>query len=793
MQASCLSAAALRCHTMIVRDAMRFSYCLSFCALIVSCSAMMEQPALAQLAVARLDAIVPAGGKQGSQVEVSLAGLDLDGVSQLQFSHPGITATQKTQEKNGKPVPVKNEFVVNIAADVPVGTYEARSTGDYGISSPRAFVVSDRPEVVEKEPNDSVQQAMPVEMESVINGVIKPSDFDYFRFQASQGERIIIQCDAEKIDSYWEPVLTLYNAQGQQLLVNGDTTFRTRVIDFTVPESGEYILRVNDMLYAEARYVGVRNKPWLYRFTLTRGAYVDFVYPPTGMPGSTGKYYLYGRNLPKGEIVAEATIDGKPLERQAVEITLPQSVKVSESIDTFLQLRYASMVAAPSPSTQVFAYRLPTTQYTCNPVFISLATAPLVAEQEPNNVKDSAQSLNVPCEVYGQFAQVEDRDYFQFDASKDQVFQIEVISQRLGIATDPFLVIEHLQSDGKIKELASVDDQDLAGISRQQRATDPGRYSYNTRTDDPAYRFVAPADGTYRVLVRDMYYQTRGDQRFLYRLSIREEQPDFEVITTTHYPEDLRPQNRNREPWSTLLRRGGTERFDVLALRTDGFDGAIEVNVDGLPDGVTCTGTVLPPGESAATMVLRASQDVKPWQGAIRVTATAIAGGESRTKTSWQSAVVSLGRTARFIPRARRTHQTVLSVTDEQAPCLVEIGEENVITAVAGEAIKIPVKVTRYGDFKSSIQLNAVALPQNIKTKPVNIPASKTSAEVDLTINKKATLGRQNVLFEVKTSVDYIRDKSNPKAKPSKITMYTPATQILLDITPPAEKAAEKK
>ena len=88
--------------------------------------------AFAQLPTAQISSVFPPGGKQGSAVEVSVAGTDLDELEKLVFNHPGLSAAQKmtaATELQPKPQPVPNQFVVKIAADVPPGIYEVRAAG----------------------------------------------------------------------------------------------------------------------------------------------------------------------------------------------------------------------------------------------------------------------------------------------------------------------------------------------------------------------------------------------------------------------------------------------------------------------------------------------------------------------------------------------------------------------------------------------------------------------------------------------------------------------------------------
>src|SRR2546421_11348430 len=74
----------------------------------------------AELPLARLTAVFPAGAQAGSTIEVTLTGQDLDDVTQLYFAHSGITAKPKTTPA-GAPEPGK--FFVTVDASVPPGLY----------------------------------------------------------------------------------------------------------------------------------------------------------------------------------------------------------------------------------------------------------------------------------------------------------------------------------------------------------------------------------------------------------------------------------------------------------------------------------------------------------------------------------------------------------------------------------------------------------------------------------------------------------------------------------------------
>ncbi|MBI2948341.1 MAG: hypothetical protein HYY23_11910, partial [Verrucomicrobia bacterium] len=122
----------------------------------------------AQLPVARLSTIFPPGGKAGSNVEVSVSGVDLDDAAEIRFSEKGIEAKPKMSEGALHPEP--NKFLLTIASNVPPGIYEARIVCRFGISNPRLFAVSDRPESNEPSNNQASASAAELVLDTIGNG-----------------------------------------------------------------------------------------------------------------------------------------------------------------------------------------------------------------------------------------------------------------------------------------------------------------------------------------------------------------------------------------------------------------------------------------------------------------------------------------------------------------------------------------------------------------------------------------------------------------------------------------------
>ena len=70
---------------------------------------------------------------------------------------------------------------------------------------------------------------------------------------------------------------------------------------------------------------------------------------------------------------------------------------------------------------------------------------------------------------------------------------------------------------------------------------------------------------------------------------IRKAAPDFALVAWALHME-LRNGDRNAVSKPIALRGGATMALEVVAFRRDGFDGDIELAMDGLPEGVTAHG-----------------------------------------------------------------------------------------------------------------------------------------------------------------------------------------------------------
>ncbi len=700
----------------------------------------------AQLPVARLNTVFPAGGKQGTTFEATITGTDLELANKLLFTHPGITATLKTRDPvpfEQGPQPIPNTFVVKIDASVPPGWYEARAVGKFGISDSRAFLVDDLAEAAEKEPNNTRDTATVVQVGAVVNGQMNAgADVDYLKFSAKAGQRLTIDCWASRIDSRLEPILAVLDAAGRELAGATNTIYRDATIDFIVPADGDYYVRLYDAVYGGS-------PEYFYRLSISAKPYIEYVLPNAGLPGTTGTFVLYGRNLPGG-MNAGVVLDGKPLQKLSVQIAVPGGADAQ-------RLSGGTLLEPSSASIDGFEYRLKSPAGVSNPVMIGFATAPIVLEQEPNG-PDKPQKITVPCEFVGQSQVRLDKDVVVFDAKAGELYWLEMVSQRQGASLDPQFSLERVttEKDGK-QTFTAISSQ----VDDNPTMATIGGVTFSTRCDDPSFRFAVPADGTYRVLIGDLY--NRGNPRFVYRLAIRKESPDFRLAAIAHFPVD--PQQQLVNPWSALLRRGGSEDLRVYAFRRDGFNDNIEVSVEGLPPGVTCPSVTLGPGQNAAPLVLTAAENAAEWAGIIRIVGKATVNGQPLVREARGGTVIWPGQQNQA-PPSRVSRDIALAVTaTETASFQVNVGDGKVLETYRAGKLEIPIKAVRRNNFTGNLQLNAAVPPlHNIQIAALALAGNAADGKLSVNIPANVPPGTYTFSLVAQTQVQYARNADLAKA-----------------------------
>ncbi len=641
----------------------------------------------------RLLTTLPMGGKVGTTFEITISGDDLDAITGLYFSHPGITA---------KAAAGKNKFAVTIAANVPTGIHEARVMARLGISTCRAFTVGTRPEVMQKKPNQTLAQAMELKLGTVCNSVMSTKAVDYYSFSARKGQRVVVECASRGIDSRMNAVLIIADAEGRDLKVDR----LGGVLDFTAPVEGKFILKVHELTY------------------------------------KGGAHYFY-------RLVLSGVAAGVPVPRHPTARTVGS-----------------------------FSWR---------PVFEQDVS--VSEEVEPNNQFSDAQQISLPCQIDGRFFPAADVDTFEFTAKQGEEWWVEVVSERLGFPTDPFVLVQHVDAKGKATDVAELND-----IAPPIKPSGGG-YSYdgppyNAGSADVLGKLIIKKDGRHRLQVRDLFGGTRSIPRHRYRLIVRKAQPDFTLVAWALHM-NLRNGDRNALSKPVSLRNGRTMAFEVVAVRRDGFTGAIELGIEGLPAGMSGHGFRIPKQKTRGIITITAADNAPRSLGTAKLFGRATLNGEEvRRPCELASMRWPVKNHTSDIPAPRLFTDLPVSVGgSELAPITIRAAEKKIWEVKVGGKLTIPLRLIRRGEFSGSvIQLKAFGVGFEKCSVEAGLKTDKHDAVLDLAV-MKLPAGKHTIAFYGRAVSKYAPPTQSGKpAKKKDIVDIVVSEPITIRVLPSAKK-----
>ncbi len=724
--------------------------------LLAIAATLVAQHASAQLPQTRITSIFPPGGQQGTTVDVAVGGgTDLDELDQMVCAHPGITAAAKL-DANGNPV--ANTFVVTVAADVPVGLYDVRVRGLFGISNPRMLRVDSLPEAAEVEPNNAVAQATSVTINTIINARANgATDIDFYRISVTAGQTLVVRSEAEKIDSPMQPLLQLYNTNGRRLAESRRVLTQEASLVYTAAQDEELIVRVQDAVYGGG-------DQFVYRLAFDTRPLVDWMSPDFVVRNTENAVMVFGRYLPAGQ-ATEITIDGQKVFQQQVTIAATSG---------------SNPVGASA--TAAFADSFWWNAMPGNLVRIGLSDLAPGAE----SLDASDKVVTLPFDAAGAFAERSDDDSFRFDAKKGEAWVIEVFAQRLGSIADPLLMVERVitNADGTVtyNRLATEDDD----------KQNPGGADLPTLSDDPTFQLNVPEDGTYRVRLRDRYGDTRGDPRLSYRLSVRSPKADFNLVVF-----DAFPSADGKAPATSgavSLRKGGNYELSVFAYRRDGHSEAIQLSAENLPAGMSCRPSVIGPGQASAKLILTAAPDAPEQMAPITIVGVS---GSGDTSIRHQAKVASLIHDAiNGLPRtARLTESLVAGVMKDEQPFSILVDAMNAEFS-QDQLLLIPIKIVKRNGFDGKVDLSFYGMPGEVDAPNVAIEPGNDSVVARVFFKDKAPPSSNTVLIQGTSAVPYRRNPwqaDRAKVKVTEAEAAVVAQQAVVTTTDTSLKESQQK
>jgi hypothetical protein len=396
-----------------------------------------------------------------------------------------------------------------------------------------------------------------------------------------------------------------------------------------------------------------------------------------------------------------------------------------------------------------------------NPVQVLVSDAPITIENAAEKATPAkAQDISVPTVVAGRIAKPGEADCFAFAAKKGDKFLFEVTARRLQSNLDSIIAVYDEQG----KRLVESDDVQIHRIL----------YS-----DSILETWSAPADGKYVVEIRDLHL--RGGDAFGYTLKIDRILPHFVLHT------DLD---------KVLVPGGVGGQVFVKTVRKNGFNGEIQLGVEGLPKGIRAEcGRILADGQDGC-ICFYAEAGMKPATFAARITGSGVH-KDAETKTA--DGKVVAGKETKFSTTAQAWQETYMPgggrshyPVDMFAVCVcdpLDVTKVTVepadVTLKPGESKKLEITIERAEGFEKNVTLDLIyrhlaspfgnSLPPGVtiddKQSKTLLTAKELKGHITITAAKDAKpVEKQIVPVMAQAAINFVM-KMSYCAEPLRVTV----------------------
>jgi len=455
---------------------------------------------------------------------------------------------------------------ITIAKNAHPGERELRVYTPGGLSNPIYFKVGILGEVQEVEPNDDHMnpKLQIVRLPCIINGQVLPGDIDHFRFKAMKGQSVVVDVAARRITPYLADAVPGW-FQAVVALYDEEGD--------EVAYQDDYKFHPDPVLFFEVPTSGI------YTLSIKDSIYrgrEDFVY-----------------RVALGELPFITSIF--PLGAQQ-----GQAVNIALTGKNLPQTRLAGKL--PDDGNEVRHISVRKSGYRSNLMPFALGELLEEIEVEPNNTPAEAQAVESPRVINGRIQQVGDVDIFQFEGKEGERVSIEVTARQLNSPLDSTVTLSGPGLEQPVR------NDDRVQSSSGHLFLGSGLVTHHA---DSYLLQELPATGTYQVQIGDT--QSKGGADYAYRLRIGPSQPDFKL---------------RMEPSGLHIAPGGTAAFTVRALRLDGFNEKIYLEVKNLPKGFEMSEAEISIGSDTTRFTITAPRQISKKVFSPEITGMALLGDD---------------------------------------------------------------------------------------------------------------------------------------------------------------------
>ena len=532
--------------------------------------------------------VYPAGGKQGTTFQVTIAGRYLDGVNNVVVSGGGVKATvvEHVKPLTGKQINLlRDELKVLQQKVKPVkqgnpksGTSDVTKTaGNPVTKTDRAAIQKEMAEIRKKLANpknrnrENQQLAEDVTLRVVLAPDAVPGERE-LRLKTNLGLSNPVAFHVNQLPEYTEKEPNSKTEDTMELLelplvINGQ---------IMPGDVDRFRLKLNKgarlVMAASARkltpYIADAVPGWfqatmaLYDKNGNELAYADdyFFHPDPVLFYEVPRYDEYVLEIKdaiyrgREDFVYRIAVGEFPFVTSIFPMGGPVGVRTSVAIKGWNLPVNELTLDAKDMEPGILPVSVRKGQLVSNRVPFAVDTLPEYPEKEPNNRQAIARKVKPPLIVNGRIDQPGDLDVFCFEGGAGDEIVAEVYARRLNSPVDSVLKL----TDATGKKLIANDDHEDKGAG------------LTTHHADSLLSTKLPANGTYYLYLGDA--QNKGGDAYSYRLRISPPRPDFELRVV---------------PSSINARAGTMVPVTVYALRKDGFSGDITLSLKDAPKGFT--------------------------------------------------------------------------------------------------------------------------------------------------------------------------------------------------------------
>ena len=701
--------------------------------------------------------IWPSGMQRGRTAIFRIDGRSLSGAKDVIFDSPGIRAKLSgiiaVPEKISGPragvdteaqVPrgrkERAQMEITVAKDVEPGIHRFRIQTPLGTSNMAVIAIGSLPEINAsgKSLKGSAVRPQRVELPATLIGTIAaPGDTQDYSFEGKAGEELVFQVVASPIGSKLQSLLVLRDSSGKVLAEAGENDNRQdAVLSYKLPGQGIYTVSIAD------REKG-GGKDHFYRVSAGPLPYVTGVFPLGVRAGNPARVSVSGVNLGGSH-----QVDIHPPKWSDGWTTLPVEIKNGQSSSlnkVMLAVGNEPEILEQEPNNTPAHAQVVSLPVTINGHIDAGATVDEKSDEDYfrfHAKKGQSLDIQVAADRLGSrldsVIEVLDTQGNPIPRAtvRCQNQTMTTLSDRDSRTTGIRLVStsglhegDYLMIGDELDRIAVIPDQPDADIEMEGAAglriaflgTSPDVHAVNTpayraeilpaaakfppnglpmfhltwRNDDggPGYGadsrldFAAPEDGDYILHLKDVRDLEGPD--YAYRLSIRDANLDYRL--------EADPENPN-------IPQGGSVPISVRADRLPGYEGAIEIQVQGLPSGVAAGRATIPAGQTSTVLVLSAGPNASAGAlpSPIKIVGHASVAGHDLARIANEGAPLQL---ASVIPPPD------VLVTAEPAQLAIQ----------PGKSVTVTLHVQRQNGFKGRVPCSIENLPPGVRVVNVGL------------------------------------------------------------------------